>query len=82
MNADRAEIAQRISRYLNKRLGATVQAQEDIYERGLVTSMFAMELVVQLEQAFSIEILGPDLQLANFRSVDTMTDLVLKLRTV
>lgn len=77
----RNEVAERISKYLHKRLGAAVEVHEDIYDRGLVTSMFAMELVVQLEQAFAIEIAGPDLQLANFRSVETMTDLVVKLTT-
>lgn len=75
-SSSRTEIAERISNYLNRRLGTTVEFDEDIYDRGLVTSMFAMELVVQLEQAFSIEIVGPDLQLANFRSVNTMTDLI------
>ena len=75
----RLEVVERISSYLNRRLGVPVELDDDIYDRGLVTSMFAMELVVQLEQAFSIEIVGSDLQLANFRSVNTMTDLVLHL---
>lgn len=81
VNDGHDEIGGRISAYLRKRLGKTVGTHEDIYDRGLVTSMFAMELVVQLEQAFGIEILGSDLQLANFRSVKTMTNLVVKLRT-
>jgi methoxymalonate biosynthesis acyl carrier protein len=75
----RDQIANRISNYLAQRLGIPVAENEDIYERGLVSSMFAMELVVQLEQAFGIEIVGSDLQLANFRSVETMTTLVHRL---
>lgn len=73
------QIAARITNFLANRLGVSIGVDEDIYDRGLVTSMFAMELVVQLEKAFNIEIIGPDLQLANFRSTAKMTSLVLRL---
>ena len=45
-----------------------------------MTSLFAMELVVFLEDAFDIEIAGPDLRLDNFRTVRVMTGLVQRLR--
>jgi methoxymalonate biosynthesis acyl carrier protein len=79
--ASRAEIEASLISYLAARLKTTVTAEQDLFERGLVSSMFAMELVVHLEQNFDVTIVGPDLQLQNFRSVDAMTALVLKLRS-
>jgi methoxymalonate biosynthesis acyl carrier protein len=42
--------------------------------------MFAMQLVVHLESAYDIAIIGPELKLDNFRTVRAMADLVLRLR--
>jgi methoxymalonate biosynthesis acyl carrier protein len=78
--ADRSEIERRLLSYLEARLKTTVSLEQDLFAEGLVASMFAMELVVQLEQDFEISIVGPDLQLENFRSVEAMTALVLRLR--
>lgn len=74
------EISTSLREYLAERTGATVADDHDLFESGLVNSMFAMELVVHLEQAHGVSILGPDLKLANFRSVEAMTGLVLRLR--
>ncbi|MDA3647912.1 acyl carrier protein [Saccharopolyspora indica] len=67
--------------HVQGRTRATVAADQDLFASGLVNSMFAMELVVHLEQAYGVAIAGPDLKLDNFRSVRAMTDLVLRLRT-
>ncbi|MFX0576902.1 acyl carrier protein [Nocardia nepalensis] len=76
--ATRETIQHKLLSFLEARLKTSVTADQDLFARGLVTSMFAMELVVQLEQFFGIAIVGADLQLANFRSVNTMTELVLR----
>ncbi|QWF84527.1 acyl carrier protein [Amycolatopsis sp. CA-230715] len=52
----------------------------DLFESRELSSMFAMELVVFLEQRFGVEIVGSDLNLANFRTVLLMVDLVRRLR--
>jgi methoxymalonate biosynthesis acyl carrier protein len=67
--------------FLEARTKASVTAEQDLFAAGLVSSMFAMELVVHLEQAYQVAIVGPDLKLANFRTVRSMTDLVLRLRS-
>jgi methoxymalonate biosynthesis acyl carrier protein len=41
--------------------------------------LFALELVVHLENAFGVEVAGPELKLDNFRTVDAMTALVGRL---
>jgi methoxymalonate biosynthesis acyl carrier protein len=67
--------------FLMQRLGTTVAVDQDLFASGLVNSMFAMELVVRVEELFDVEVIGSDLQLVNFRSVKAMTELVLRLRS-
>ncbi|QFZ20149.1 phosphopantetheine-binding protein [Saccharothrix syringae] len=66
--------------HLEARIKVRVAADHDLLATGLVTSMFAMELIVYLEQSFGVEVVGDDLRMDNFRSVDSMTGLVLRLR--
>jgi methoxymalonate biosynthesis acyl carrier protein len=64
---------------LNKRLSTTVRPEQDLFADGLITSLFALELVIQIENAFDVYIEGPDLDLANFRTVNDMANLVFRL---
>lgn len=66
--------------FLEERIKAKVAIDQDLFKSGLVSSMFAMQLVVYLEERYDIAIIGPDLTLDNFRTVQAMTSLVLRLR--
>jgi methoxymalonate biosynthesis acyl carrier protein len=66
--------------FLRDRTGDEWTAGRDLFSEGGLSSLFAMELVVHLENTFGIEISGADLQLANFRTVDTMIALVVRRR--
>jgi methoxymalonate biosynthesis acyl carrier protein len=66
--------------YLSERVKASVAPDQDLFGSGLVSSMFAMQLVVHLEETYDIAIVGPELKLDNFRTVQAMTRLVLLLR--
>jgi methoxymalonate biosynthesis acyl carrier protein len=66
--------------FLAERIKTEVAVDQDLFKSGLVSSMFAMQLVVHLEEANDIAIVGPDLKLDNFRTVEAMTSLVLRLR--
>jgi methoxymalonate biosynthesis acyl carrier protein len=79
--ATRAAIEGELLALLEARLKAPVTVEQDLFSDGLITSMFAMELVVRLEQSFGVAIVGPDLKLANFRSVAAMADLVQRLQS-
>jgi methoxymalonate biosynthesis acyl carrier protein len=72
-------VGQEIQRFLESRTKTTVPGDQDLFRSGLVSSMFAMELVVFLEQTYAVAIVGPDLKLDNFRTVDSMTSLVERL---
>ncbi|CDR05505.1 acyl carrier protein [Streptomyces iranensis] len=73
-------IEETLKSYLVDRLKTEVTFDQDLFESGLVSSMFAMELVVHLEKTFEVSIVGNDLRLANFRSIRSMAALVRGLR--
>ncbi|MER5432225.1 phosphopantetheine-binding protein [Streptomyces sp. NPDC002588] len=77
---DSGAIEETLRSYLVGRLKTDVLVDQDLFESGLVTSMFAMELVVHLEKTFEVSILGGNLRLANFRSVRSMATLVRELQ--
>ncbi|HJQ03422.1 MAG TPA: phosphopantetheine-binding protein [Jatrophihabitans sp.] len=65
--------------FLEQRTKHAIAADVDLFATGLVSSLFALELVIHLEQSFGVTVAGPDLTLDNFRTVDAMTALVLRL---
>ncbi|MEV7282389.1 phosphopantetheine-binding protein [Streptomyces sp. NPDC093111] len=77
---DTAAVRETLTAFLEQRTKTEVAADVDLFSTGLVTSLFAMELLVHVEQSFGVQVGGPDLTLDNFRSVDAMTALVLRLR--
>jgi len=69
-----------LTEFLTEKIKAPVERDQDLFASGLVSSMFAMQLVVHLESTYDIAIIGPELKLDNFRTVLAMADLVLRLR--
>jgi methoxymalonate biosynthesis acyl carrier protein len=65
--------------FLERQTKRAVEADLDLFASGLVSSLFAMELVVHIESSFGVAIGGPDLKLDNFRTVNAMTVLILRL---
>ncbi len=54
----------------------TLAPADDIFALGFVNSLFAMELVMFLENTFGFTVPNDALKLDNFRSVQAMTSLV------
>jgi methoxymalonate biosynthesis acyl carrier protein len=75
-----AAIEQEIQGFLADWTKVAVPADHDLFASGLVSSLFAMELVVHLEQAYSIAVVGSDLKLDNFRTIERMAALVSRLQ--
>jgi methoxymalonate biosynthesis acyl carrier protein len=67
-------------RFLEERTKVAVTADQELFASGLVSSMFAMELVVFLERSYGVTIIGGDLKLDNFRTAQAMTKLVLRIQ--
>ena len=51
---------------------------DDIFARGLVNSLMAMQLVLFLEKEFALKFSNEDLDLKNFRSVASMVRLLVQ----
>ncbi|MEV4112084.1 acyl carrier protein [Nonomuraea sp. NPDC049695] len=49
---------------------------DDIFALGFINSLFAMELVMFIEQTFAVTIANDALRLDNFRTVNAMAGLV------
>lgn len=49
---------------------------EDIFAAGFVNSLFAMQLVLFLEQEFQINVDSNDLDLSNFKTINAITNFV------
>jgi methoxymalonate biosynthesis acyl carrier protein len=73
-------IEEELLSFLAERIKTTVAVDQDLFKSGLVSSMFAMQLVVYLEEKYDIAVIGPELTLDNFRTVQAMTSLVRRLR--
>lgn len=57
-----------------------LRQDEDIFAAGYVTSMFAMQLVLFIEQQYGLRIGPEDLILDNFRTIDAIADLIRRRR--
>ncbi|MET7509472.1 MULTISPECIES: phosphopantetheine-binding protein [Streptomyces] len=68
-NDNRARIAAYLSRFFPVQ---DLKDDDDIFERGFVSSMFAMQLVSFVEHEFGITVENEDLELEHFRSVSAL----------
>jgi acyl carrier protein len=53
-----------------------LQDNEDIFGLGFVNSMFAMQLVLFVEQEFKISIENEDLEIDNFNTINALVNLI------
>lgn len=49
---------------------------EDIFSLGFVNSLFAMQLVMFIEKDFNVTVDNEDLDLKNFKTINSIADLV------
>ena len=60
---------------------AEISDDDDIFALGFINSLFALELVMFIEQQFALQIPNEELRRENFRSVGEMAQLVERLST-
>lgn len=53
-----------------------LQDNEDIFGLGFVNSMFAMQLVLFVEQEFKVSIENEDLEIDNFNTINGLVNLI------
>ncbi len=76
---DRSVQAQLLD-FLSARTKTAVAPDLDLFASGLVSSLFAMELVMFVERAFDVTVGSDELKLDTFRTVHSITALVRRLR--
>ena len=54
----------------------TLPDDQDLFAMGFINSLFAMELVMFVEQQFAVRVPNDELKRDNFRTVDAVVDLV------
>jgi acyl carrier protein len=74
---DRSAVAQELRNFIIPALGAEVGPDEDYFARGMLTSLFAIELVAFVEGRFDLTVEVADLDLDHFRTISRLTDFVL-----
>ncbi|CAG0937725.1 methoxymalonate biosynthesis acyl carrier protein [Thermoflexales bacterium] len=67
------KIKQFLARYFKD---YNLQDDEDIFSLGFVNSLFAMQLVMFVEQTFQIAIADEDLNIDNFRTINALSSLI------
>ncbi|TXC81937.1 acyl carrier protein [Luteibaculum oceani] len=74
------DVQQTVKTFLQKRIGEDIsfEVTDDIFELGLVNSLFALELVVFLENTFGFTVENEDLDLNNFSSVANIEKFVVR----
>jgi methoxymalonate biosynthesis acyl carrier protein len=56
--------------------GAEISDREDIFASGYVNSLFVVQLVMFVEQTFGIQVVGDDLDIRNFQTIEDIDRLV------
>jgi len=72
------EIVDNTSQFLQQYVGERdIDPEEEIFSSGLVNSLFAMQLVLFLEKEYNLKIDHADLDLQNFKSLNSIGDFVI-----
>lgn len=69
-------IHKQLRSYLAKSISGKIQDDDDIFELGLVDSLFAIQLVAFVEKEYSITVESDDLDIANFCSIAALAAFV------
>ena len=74
---DETEIRARIRTFILASINIPDLADDDnLFESGIVNSLFAVELMTFLEKTFGIEVGPDDLDIANFQSIEALAGFV------
>lgn len=72
------EMKIKVRAFLGKYIRQQFEDHDHLFERGLVNSLFAIQLVTHLEKAYQIEVDNEDLEIDNFKSIDAICGFIAK----
>lgn len=71
------ETKQRIRAFLAKFINEkSVNDDDNIFKKGLVNSLFAMQLVTFIEQEFDVAVENDELDIDNFKDINSIAKLI------
>lgn len=73
MDENKSKIKVFLSKYFKNN---ELQDDEDIFALGFVNSLFAMQLVMFMEKEFEIRVENNDLDLNNFRTINSISSFI------
>jgi acyl carrier protein len=78
-----SDVNQVVKRFLLRSINMPdIGDDDDLFESGIVNSLFAVQLTTFIEKTFGIEIAADDLQIDNFKSLNAATAFVLRKRAI
>ena len=81
MSIQRAEASQAIREFITSAVSIpNLDDEADLFESGIVNSLFAVQLMTFIEKKFAIEVGMDDLDMANFKSVQATAAFVSRKR--
>ena len=76
---DEKGIRETVKRFILSSISiAKLDDDDNLFEAGIVNSLFAVQLMTFLEQTFAIEVAMDDLDMENFKSLNATTAFVLQ----
>ena len=70
-------IKEKVRKYLSKFAGeGMIQDDDNIFEKRLVNSLFALQLVTFIEKEFGVALGNDDVDVENFKDINSITNLV------
>jgi len=76
---ERNMIMQNVGEYIVQNVGMDdIDHDLDIFEEGLVSSLFAIELMTYLERNFEVKVTMEDLDMDNFKSVNSICEYIME----
>lgn len=79
MDATKSSLRAFLARHLQHQ---DLRDDDDIFALGFVNSLFATQLILFVEQDFGIAVEDEDLDIANFRTIDAMAELVARKKGI
>jgi acyl carrier protein len=75
---DHDQVSGELLEFVSACVGRVLTVDDDYFELGLADSLFSLELVTFVESRFTVVVEVDDLDLNNFRTVERLTEFVLK----
>lgn len=74
MSTDVTELRDTVRAYITEHVGQDPASDDvDLFESGLVNSLFAVQIVMWVERVLGAQVSEADLQLRNFSSIEAIT---------